>query len=224
MAARCVTTSRRRRRRRPTRRPSAPAPAAPAPGCPRPISTRELHRHVPLAGRPGRRFRVGAGSPAPRSGGHFSARWTGQIQPQFTETYTFYYGQRRRRAVVGERPGRRQQLDRPRPDGEQRHDRVDRRPALCDHDGVLRERRWRHRAPVVEQPVDAESGRAYRAPLPVGSGDADGHPRQLPAGLGGGARGVSVRWWPGLRRSRQRPELRVERRQYRQMRDRNSAL
>ena len=36
-------------------------------------------------------FVWGSGSPAPGIGADtFSARWTGQVEPQFTETYTFY--------------------------------------------------------------------------------------------------------------------------------------
>ena len=36
-------------------------------------------------------FDWGSGSPAPAIGADtFSARWTGQVQPQFSETYTFY--------------------------------------------------------------------------------------------------------------------------------------
>ena len=49
------------------------------------------HRHHRHAHRSDGRLRLGAGSPAPAIGvDTFSARWTGQIQPQFSETYTFY--------------------------------------------------------------------------------------------------------------------------------------
>jgi hypothetical protein len=36
-------------------------------------------------------FNWGSGSPSPNiSVDHFTARWTGSVQPQFNETYTFY--------------------------------------------------------------------------------------------------------------------------------------
>ena len=44
-----------------------------------------------VARRSDRQLRLGDGSPAPAIGADtFSVRWTGQVQPQFSETYTFY--------------------------------------------------------------------------------------------------------------------------------------
>ena len=90
----------------------------------------------------------------------FSVRWTGQVKPQFSQTYTFYTQSDDgvRLWVNGQLLV--EQLDRPRADREQRHDRAHGRPALRHPDGVLREHRRRDGAALVEQRLDAEGGRA----------------------------------------------------------------
>ena len=96
-------------------------------------------------------FTWGAGSPAAAiAADTFSARWTGQVQAQFTQVYTFYTQSNDgvRLWVNGQLAC--EQLDRPRDYREQRHDLADRRSAVQHPDGVLRERGLRHRTALLE--------------------------------------------------------------------------
>ena len=129
------------------------------------------------------------GSPAPAIGvDTFSARWTGQVQPQFSETYTFFtQSDDGVRLWVNNVPVVNNWTDHAR-DREQRDDRAHRRAALRHPDGVLRERRVRDGAPALEQPVDAEGGRADGQPLSLDATAALRDPDQLPALGGAGSR------------------------------------
>ena len=168
------TTSRRRPPTRPTPRPTASRRAATGTGLAATYYDNADFTGTTVARTdPTVNFDWGVGSPAPAIGvDTFSARWTGQVQPQFTETYTFYTqsddGVRlwvnnvQPSSTTGPTTG----------DREQRHDRAHGRAALRHQDGVLRERRRRDGAPALEQPVDAEGRRADGEPLSVGGAAA----------------------------------------------------
>ncbi len=89
-------------------------------------------------------FVWGSGSPAAAIGvDTFSARWTGQVEPQFTGSYTFYtVSDDGVRLWVNGQQIINNWTDHG-TDREQRHDRAHGRPALRHPDGVLRERRRR---------------------------------------------------------------------------------
>ena len=181
-AAPARTPSRRRRRTRPTRRRS-PRTAARATGSRRPTST------TPTS--PARRSRASTrpwtstgapASPAPGIGADtFSVRWTGQVQPQFTQTYTFYT-----RATTACACGSTAQLivnnwtDHAPTENSgtialtagQRYD---------DHDGVLRERRRRRREAARGAAPSTPKAVVPSARFPECDAAAVDDPRQLPA-------------------------------------------
>ena len=157
-------------------------------------------------------FDWGTGSPAPGIGADtFSVRWTGQVQAQFSQTYTFYTtSDDGVRLWVNGAAGHRQ-LDRSRPDREQRHDRAHRRPAVRHQDGVLRERRRCRREALVEQPVDAEGDHSAEPALLDGPADRLRRQDQLPTDRLAGAGRIPEGRRRGVRRPRQRLHLRLER-------------
>ncbi len=103
-------------------------------------------------------FDWGTGSPDPSIGTDtFSVRWTGQVIPLYSQTYTFYTQSDDGVRLVGEQRSARGQLDGPPIHREQRHNRADCRREIRRHDGVLRERRRRGRTAVVVQRQPGEA-------------------------------------------------------------------
>ena len=97
---------------------------------------RRMRRSISTGARPGRVRSVGATN--------FTVRWTGSVQPQFNETYTFLHHRRRRRAAVDQRPVADQRLG----GQDQRHDQQQqhhaRGPAALQHrTGLLSENQQR---------------------------------------------------------------------------------
>ena len=131
------------------------------------------------------------GSGAPATGiaaDTFSTRWVGTRAAADERDVHLLHGERRRRPPLGERPAGREQLDRPRADGELRHDQPHRRREVRDPDGVLRARRRRGGAAALERTLAGE-GRHPPVSTPASLRGAD----QLPAGRRARARRVPGR-------------------------------
>ena len=111
-------------------------------------------------------FNWGTGSPASSIAvDTFSARWTGQVEAPVTGAYTFYtVSDDGVRLWVNGQQVVNNWTDHC-ADREQRDHHADRRAALRRPDGVLRERRRRHRAPAVERARHRQGSSAGDAPL-----------------------------------------------------------
>ena len=160
-------------------------------------------------------FAWGSGSPAASIGADtFSARWTGQVEPQFTGTYTFYTvsDDGVRLWVNGQ-----QIINNWTDHGTTENSGTIALTAGQRYDIRMEyyENGWRRGRPsAVEQRIGSESGDTGQPALCVRR-TVDGYPHQLPARRCGCAGGLSRRRRSRLRRSRQRPDLRLECRQHR---------
>ena len=120
------------------------------------------------------------------------------------------HDERRRRPSLGQRSADHQQLDRPRPDREQRHDRAHRGPAVRHQNGVLRERRRCRREALVERSIDAQGDHSAEPAL-LELADRLRRQDQLPTGSLARAGRIPEGRRRGVRRPRQRIHLRLER-------------
>ena len=120
-------------------------------------------------------FDWGAGAPAPGIGAEHLQRAVDRAGAgAVLADLHVLHDERRRRPPLGQWTADHQQLDRPRPDREQRHDRAHRGPAVRHQNGVLRERRRCRREALVERCRRrrrrsfrrASSTRARRPPSP----------------------------------------------------------
>ncbi len=160
-------------------------------------------------------FAWGSGSPAASIGADtFSARWTGQVEPQFTGTYTFYtvsddgvrlwvngqqiinnwtdHGTTENSGTIALTAGQRYDI----------------RMEYYENAGGAVARLLWSSASVPKAVIPGS--RLYASAAP-----SIGYPHQLPARRCGCAGGLSRRRRSRLRRSRQRPDLRLECRQHR---------